>query len=100
MTTERKACEAYISSRYPLAGTSDADDSFEAAMLKCWQAACAWQREQDAKVCDGIELREWHAYKGRNVSAETRYKVGSDYWQGFSDGAGNCAGAIRAQGER
>lgn len=88
--TEREACEAYISSRYPLAGTSDADDSFEAALLRCWHAACAWQREQDAKVCEAIEDVAWDAWQFLADPTE----------QGRSIGATECAAAIRAQGER
>lgn len=38
-----------------------------------WQAACAWQREQDAKLCEGV--------------GEKHYKERSAY---------ECAAAIRA----
>ena len=56
-----------------------------------WQAACQWQREQDAKACDGIsdefQRREGTKYAELRTDAES--------------GARECAAAIRAaDGER
>ena len=49
-------------------------------------AARAQALEEAAKVCDGIESEKWHLWK-------THYDMLD---QGRSDGAGDCAAAIRA----
>lgn len=54
----------------------------------CARAAIAVCMEEAAKVCDAIETKlsdQWRA----------NYKV-CDYTQGASDGANDCAAAIRA----
>lgn len=52
-------------------------------------AALSAERERCAKVCEGIESGYWRQYK------DGRY---SSHVEGMSDGAGECAAAIRALG--
>jgi Lar family restriction alleviation protein len=52
-----------------------------------------WMRAMEvaAKVCDDYEAAMWQAYKHGHGPQRA-----SDYCQGQSDGAGDCANAIRA----
>jgi hypothetical protein len=60
-----------------------------------WQAATAAERERCAKVCDAIAEDKWALYKGRAPYTGKEPGRASDHTQGQSDGADQCAGAIR-----
>ena len=66
------------------------------ARYETWQAACAWQREKDAGICDGIATDKWSLYKGRPPYTGTEPGRAADYTQGQSDGADQCADKIRS----
>jgi len=51
-------------------------------------AEVAKERERCAKICESIENSYWKDYKAGRYSTHT---------EGMSDGAGECAAAIRAQ---
>ena len=73
--TEREGFEAFCKSTNPKYKTTD-DSVIDRASWKIWREACAWQREQDATICDDLA------------------EPGS-----YCDGPGpkSCAKAIRAQ---
>ena len=50
--------------------------------------------EEAAKVCDAIANAEWDAYKGRTEPID-RSKLYNAHTEGISDGADECAAAIR-----
>jgi len=54
--------------------------------------------EACAKVCDEIATKEWDAYKGRTEPID-RDKLYNPHIEGISDGADECAAAIRARDE-
>ena len=70
----------------------DAPTIAEGSYARC----AAWAREQAleeaAKACDALEVQWHHEYKGI-VPSEHR---GSQHHEGKSDGATDCAEAIRA----
>ena len=61
-----------------------------------WQAATAAALERAAQACEAIENDKWALYKGRKPYTGKEPGRASDYVQGQSDGAGDCAEAIRA----
>ena len=85
--TEREAFEAFCKNtgRHP-------DDM----KMAIWQAACAWQRERAARVCDEISADKWALYKGRPPYTGKEAGRASDFTQGQSDGADLCADKIRS----
>ena len=58
-------------------------------------AAVAAERERCAKVCDGIAEDKWALYKGRKPYTGKEPGRASDVVLGQSDGADQCADAIR-----
>ena len=58
-------------------------------------AAVAAERERCAKVCAAIAEDKWALYKGRPPYTEREQGRASDFVQGQSDGADQCADAIR-----
>lgn len=46
LKAERSKFEDFVSRRYPLAGASDSDDRFEAALWEVWQARAALQEAE------------------------------------------------------
>jgi hypothetical protein len=58
------------------------------------RAAVLAERERCAKLCDEYEAKKYAAYKHGNSPERA-----SDYVQGLSDGAGDCAAAIRGHAE-
>jgi hypothetical protein len=52
--------------------------------------------EEAAKCCDEIEKDRWALYKGRPPYTGKEKHRASDYTQGESDGASQCADDIRA----
>lgn len=58
-----------------------------------WQASRKQAVGECAAVCDKINDDEWHAFKKAPLDDQRR---GGDYTQGKSDGAADCADAIRA----
>lgn len=65
-----------------------------------WQAAIKAEREACALACDKLAAEYRAVYKGRAAipiaQLGLRYNPHTD---GLSDGAGECAAAIRARGE-
>lgn len=61
-------------------------------------AAVAAEREACALACDEIEVRLWALYKGRPPHTGTEAGRACPHVEGRSDGAGECAAAIRARG--
>jgi len=59
-------------------------------------AAIAAALERAEKACEAIENDKWALYKGRKPYTGKEPGRASDYVQGQSDGAGDCAEAIRA----
>ena len=62
---------------------------------KVWQAATEAEREWCAKVCDAIAEDKLALYKGRAPYTGKEPGRASDHTQGQSDGADQCADAIR-----
>ena len=58
------------------------------------------EREQCAKVCEEIEQDRWNLYKGRPPYTGSESGRADPHEQGVSMGAGECAAAIRARGEK
>ena len=52
--------------------------------------------ERAAIACESIETDKWSLYKGRPPYTGTEPGRADNYVQGESDGAGQCASAIRA----
>lgn len=55
------------------------------------------EREACAKVCDEIAIDMWNLYKGRPHYKGNEEGRASDFTQGRSAGADDCAAAIRAR---
>ena len=55
----------------------------------------AAEREACAKLCDEIAIDMWNLYKGRPPYKGDEEGRASDFTQGRSDGADDCAEAIR-----
>lgn len=98
--TDREAFEAFVTGngewpaaaemgngKYKLYSTSQA--------FLAWQAATAAERERCAKRCDAIAEDKWALYKGRAPYTGKEPGRASDHTQGQSDGADQCADAIR-----
>ena len=64
-----------------------AEEQLRAAQLEAWKAAV----EACARRCDQIEDERWSVYKDSRSS-----HAGSDFVQGQSDGACQCATRIRS----
>ena len=83
--SERKAFEAWCKDNPP-------PYSRRGEMAEAWQAACAWQRERDAKLCKALQVRH-----------ETRAEILPEhdeevaFAEGEACGAEDCADAIRSQ---
>ena len=63
---------------------------------KVWLAATATALERAAEACDGINAD----YTARYVASEAKGPPNLDYLDGASDGAKECAEAIRALKEK
>ena len=83
--TDREAFEAWY----------DAQPDGRIQPWDVWQAATAATRERCAKVCDAIAEDKWALYKGRAPYTGKEPGRASDHTQGQSDGADQCADAIR-----
>lgn len=68
-------------------------EQMDAHGLACYRKAI----EDATRVCETIENEEWDHYKGRG-SGPDRAKRADPHVQGVSDGACQCATAIRALG--
>lgn len=88
--TDRAAFEKWAGKRERYHTTREWD-----AMHRAWQAAIAHGRKQCAKVCDAISEDKWALYKGRPPYTGKENGRASDHVQGQSDGADQCADAIR-----
>jgi hypothetical protein len=62
------------------------------------RSIAAAEREACAKVCDGISEDLWSLYKGRAPYTGKEEGRADMHVQGKSDGADECAAAIRARG--
>lgn len=72
------------------------DDETEARLAwLVWQVATTAERERCVKACDAIAEDKWALYKGRPPYTGKEPGRASDYVQGQSDGADQCADAIR-----
>ena len=93
--TDREAFEAWAKEKgIPFhwdAGTQE----YSLVAWQAWQAATAAERERCAKACDAIAEDKWSLYKGRAPYTGKEPGRASDYVQGQSDGADQCADAIR-----
>lgn len=71
-----------------LAGTEDEKrlERFAALVAKAEREACA-------QVCERFEIQHWRGYKDNNPATRC-----NPHKEGLSDGAGECAAAIRARG--
>ena len=90
--TEREAFEAWAREEgyhslfnYPLG-------------LSLWQAACAWQKEKDAKLCEAYAIDRRALYKGRPPYTGQEPGRYDPYTEGASDAADLCAEKIRSAG--
>ena len=88
--TDREAFEAWAGKREKYHTTREWD-----AMHRAWQAATAATQERCAKACDAIAEDKWALYKGRSPYTGKEPGRASDYVQGQSAGADQCADAIR-----
>lgn len=87
--TDREAFEAWMSSWY--ARTPKMNPTPQ----QVWQAATAAERERCANVCDAFAQDKWALYKGRAPYTGKEPGRAADFTQGQSDGAEQCADAIR-----
>jgi hypothetical protein len=69
-------------------------EELDAYMDELVRAAVLAERERCAVLCDEYEAKKYAAYKHGNSPERA-----SDYVQGLSDGAGDCAAAIRGHAE-
>ena len=92
--TDREAFEAWVWRVYP-ENTIYKVLSPSSGYWQTWQAATEVERERCAKVCDAIAEDKWALYKGRPPYTGKEPGRASDYTQGQSDGADQCADAIR-----
>ena len=96
--TDREVFESWMKSENP--GTnfqkSDGRYLYTAASLawNAWQAATAAERERCAKVCEAICDVNWSIYKGYGEN-KAHPRRANTYMEGISDGAGQCANAVR-----
>jgi hypothetical protein len=74
------------------------DDQF--AVDSLISIVAAHEREACAKVADSICDDKWALYLGRPPYTGKEPERASDYMQGKAEGAGYCAEAIRARGEK
>ena len=88
--TDREAFESWAGKRERYHKTREWD-----AMHRAWQSATAAERERCAKVCDDIAEDKWALYKGRKPYTGKEPGCASDVVLGQSDGADQCADAIR-----
>ena len=63
-----------------------------------WDAAIKHERAECAKVCEKLEDEYRAAYKGRTEPID-RAALYNPHTDGESDGAGECAAAIRARSQ-
>lgn len=69
-------------------------------IMELLDANAAIEREECANVCDGIEQDKWALYKGLKPYSGAEEGRADSHIQGWSDGAGDCAEAIRARSEK
>ena len=84
-----------------MAGAHDANAAARAATPE-WLASfaalvAAAERRECARVCQEIEDDRWELYKGRLPYTGREPECGQPHTYGRSDGAGECADAIRAR---
>ena len=84
---------------FPFEPTEDKFIGFEDNLERFAALVAAHEREACAKVCDEIAVKEWDAYKGRTEPLD-KDKLYNPHIEGISDGADECAAAIRARGEK
>ena len=70
-------------------------DLWLAAWTIAWVQAEAAERESCDKLCDEIAIDMWNLYKGRPPYKGDEEGRASDFTQGRSAGADDCAEAIR-----
>ena len=86
MTTEREAFEALV---------KDAEHIHVPSAEKAWQAACAWQKEKDAKLCEAYAIDRHALYKGKPPYTGKEPGRYDPYTEGASDAADLLADKIR-----
>lgn len=104
--TEREAFEAVITAppfereigRFDDRGAWPGSYLDYEVQLACdvWQAACAWQRERDAKLCEAYAIDRHALYKGRPPYTGKEPQRYDPYTEGASDAADFCADKIRS----
>jgi hypothetical protein len=78
-----------------IGGYLDPDAQFTADQMRAFAAlAVQEERERCAEICATYARKKWDAYK-RGAGPDR----GNPHTEGESDGADNCAAAIRAQKE-
>ncbi len=81
MTTEREAFEANIRKTRPThcdlrkSKKGEYLYSIEKQSWKTWQAACAWQRERDALLCESLGTATNGIYE-RNQECADKIRIG------------------------
>lgn len=70
-------------------------DMDTAALQRFASLVAAHEREQCARVCDRYEAEHWRGYKSNDPSERA-----NPHTEGLSDGAGECAAAIRGRAEK
>jgi hypothetical protein len=71
------------------------ENAVGAAYKTGWEHGKAVEREACAKLCDEIAIDMWNLYKGRPPYKGDEKGRASDFTQGRSAGADDCAEAIR-----
>ncbi|MFM0044059.1 hypothetical protein [Paraburkholderia sediminicola] len=77
-------------------GTMWGDSLNVEIVLHIAQASRRAALEEAAKACDDLEVDRWNLYKGRSPYNGAEDGRANSYVEGESDGAGECAAAIRA----
>lgn len=87
MTTEREAFEAWY----------DSQPDGRISPVDVWQAACAWQKEKDAKLCEAYAIDRHALYKGKPPYTGKEPQRYDPHTEGASDAADLLADKIRGR---
>ena len=94
---DREAFEAWVNRDGGY--LNDSDDTARVARTiawRAWQAACAWQKEKDAKLCEAYAIDRHALYKGKPPYTGKEPGRYDPYTEGASDAADLLADKIRS----
>ena len=88
-------CDLVIASGTGITMPPSLETAVGTAYKTGWEHGKAKEREACAKLCDEIAIDMWNLYKGRPPYKGNEEGRASDFTQGRSAGADDCAEAIR-----